>query len=106
MYSQNMNMYNPDYVVLPGEILEEYMQLRRMSRSELAQRAGLTCESIDDIITGEAPLLPDIALKLERILGRPAHFWHGLQVQYCETLERLTDDTGNEYKVFFAWQPE
>jgi plasmid maintenance system antidote protein VapI len=49
----NKNQYIPDYLVTPGEVLEE------------------------------------TALRLECILGRPAHFWSNLERQYQEEKMRL-----------------
>src|SRR5699024_8477166 len=49
---------------------------------ELAQRAGLTTKTIKASITGKAPITPDPAIKLERTVGRPAHFWDNLERQY------------------------
>ena len=83
--------YLPDYLVLPGEILEEYLESFGMSQAELAIRAGLAKKTINEIIKGKAPLTSDTALKLERVLGRPARFWSNLESKYQEHAARLQD---------------
>lgn len=90
--------YQPDYAVPPGEILAEYLESLGMSQAELSDRTGLAKKTINEIIKGKAPLTPETALKLERVLGRPAHFWNSLEQRYQEDLvrreeqERLTGD--------------
>lgn len=85
------NQYAPDYVVTPGEILEEYLEAYSMSQTELADRTGLTKKTINEIIRGKSPITPETALKLERSLGRPAHFWNNLERQFQEDRSRLAE---------------
>lgn len=80
--------FAPDYTVPPGEILEEYLESAGMSQAELAQRTGLAAKTVNQIIQGKAPLTQDTALRLERVLGRPAHFWNQLEVEHQEALAR------------------
>ena len=80
--------FAPDYTVPPGEILEEYLEAAGMSQVELAQRTGLTPKTVNQIIQGRAPLTQDTALRLERVLGRPAHFWNRLEADHQEALAR------------------
>lgn len=80
--------FAPDYTVPPGEILEEYLESAGMSQAELAQRTGLAPKTVNQIVQGKAPLTQDTALRLERVLGRPAHFWNQLEVEHQEALAR------------------
>lgn len=80
--------FAPDYMAPPGEILDEYLESAGMSQTELAQRTGLTAKTINQIVQGKAPLTQDTALRLERVLGRPAHFWNQLEAAYQEALAR------------------
>jgi HTH-type transcriptional regulator / antitoxin HigA len=43
-----------------------------MSQAELARRTGLSAKHINLILKGTAPITPDTALKLERVLNIPA----------------------------------
>ena len=37
---------------------------------------------LNEIIHGKRPVTPDTALRLERVLGMPADFWLGLQLDW------------------------
>ena len=78
------NQYLPDYIVRPGEVLEEYLENLSMTQAELATRTGLTRKTINKIIKGKSPITHETALKFERTLGRPAHFWNNLEQQFQE----------------------
>jgi HTH-type transcriptional regulator/antitoxin HigA len=88
-----INQYNPDYAVLPGEVLEYELELRNMSKSELAKRTGLTEKHIIDIIKGRGrvTITPETAIKLERALGMPVEYWLNLEAHYQETRARLAE---------------
>jgi len=91
---QKINEYSPDYLVAPGEILEEYLEYEGISQSVFAKQTGLSEEIIDGIIKAETPITEEIALRFECTLGRPAHFWINLEQQYQEEKVRLAVDTG------------
>jgi addiction module HigA family antidote len=79
MANTRLNQYVPDYLVPPGEVLAEYLEAYSMTQTELAARTGLTKKTINEIIISKAPITSKTALKLERSLGRPAHFWNKLE---------------------------
>lgn len=91
MANLSSNQYVPDYLVTPGEVLEEYLDAHGMSQAELAARTGMAKKTINEIVKGKAPIRSDTALKLERTLGRPAHFWSNLERQYQEDRTRLAE---------------
>jgi HTH-type transcriptional regulator / antitoxin HigA len=86
-----LNQYVPDYLVAPGEVLEEYLEAYSMPQAELAARTGLTKKTINEIIKGKSPITSETALKLERSLGRPAHFWNNLERQFQEDRSRFAE---------------
>lgn len=90
------NKFAPDYLVTPGEVLAEYLDELRMTQTELTDRTGLTKKTISKIIKAKAPINPEIALKFERPLGRPAHFWSNLERHYQYDLSRLDDALGTK----------
>jgi HTH-type transcriptional regulator / antitoxin HigA len=92
MVDTNRNQYAPDYLVTPGEVLEEYLEACGMSQAELADRTGLAKKTINEIIKGKSPITTETALKLERCLGRPAHFWNNLERQFQEDRTRLAEN--------------
>ena len=85
------NQYQPDSLVTPGEVLEDYLDSLGMTQVELASRTGLAKKTINEIIKGKTPITPETSLKLERTLGRPAHFWNNLERQYQEDRVRLAE---------------
>lgn len=75
-------VYEPDYVVTPGEILEEILDARNIQKGDLAQRCGLTAKTVSLIINGKAPITPDTAIQLERVLQISASVWNNLESKY------------------------
>lgn len=88
-----INHYWPDYSVTPGEVLEYELELRQMSKSELARRAALTEEHVISIIKnkGTAIITPETAIQLGHVLGMPAEYWLSLEAHYQETRARLAE---------------
>ena len=91
MANTTSSPYEPDYLVPPGEILAEYLEAFAMTQAELAARTGLTKKTINEIIKGKSAITSETALKLERSLGRPAHFWNNLERQFQEDRSRLAE---------------
>ncbi|WP_449355238.1 HigA family addiction module antitoxin [Virgibacillus natechei] len=84
----NKNEFNPDYIVPPGETLEELLEHYDMTQAELAERTGRTPKLINEIIKGKASLTPETGLQLERVFGVEAEFWNNLESNYRELLAR------------------
>lgn len=91
----NLHLYEPDYAVSPGEILDEYLESYEMTQDELAQQLELSQETVRAIIEAQLPIVPEIAAKLQKIFQRPAHFWINLQNHYEQTLIRLGQRKSN-----------
>lgn len=84
--------YEPDYAVPPGETLSEAIEAIGMTQADLAARTGRTMKTINEIIKGKAPIRPETALQLERVLGTPASFWNNRERNYREALARLGEN--------------
>ena len=82
------NEYAPDIVSAPGETLQEVLEDRRMTQTELAERIGLTHKTVNEIIHGKAALTHETALALEMALDIPASFWNSYEMAYRESLAR------------------
>ena len=95
------NQYVPDYLVTPGDVLEEYLEALGMTQAELADRTGLTRKTINEVIKGKSPITPETALKFERTLGRPAHFWSNMERQYQEDRSRLAEK--DRLQSYLSW---
>ena len=88
---QTVNEYTPDYLVTPGEVLEDYLENAGLTQASLAARTGLSKKTINEIIKAKCAITAETALKFERTLNRPAHFWSNLERQYQEDKTRLAD---------------
>lgn len=88
MATKRLIRYEPDYATRPGEVLEEYLAARGMTKAELAARCGRPTKTISEIIHGKAAITPETALQLERVLGRSASLWQGLEANYRLQLAR------------------
>jgi plasmid maintenance system antidote protein VapI len=85
------NEYRPDAVSPPGGTLRDALDERNMSQSELAERTGHSPKHISQIIHGKAPILPETALELERVLKIPADFWNNRERAYRDYLARAEE---------------
>lgn len=86
------NQYKPNYAVLPGEVLNDELELREMSQQELSKRTGLSPKHIVSIIKGKSSITPETALKLERTIGMPANYWLNLESNFQEIKARLAEE--------------
>ncbi len=72
----------------PGVTIKEQLDDRGMSQKEFASRMGMSEKHISHLINGEVQLTPDVAYRLEMVLGLPANFWSNLEAIYREKLAK------------------
>jgi len=89
--------YTPQSVAHPGEIIVDYLESRQWSQRDLARRSGLTPKTISEICSGKASVSPPTALNLEKVFGRPAHFWLNLQRRFDEAAARQEAETASQH---------
>jgi len=63
-------------------LLEEFLKPLEISQSALAVRLGISFPRLNEIIRGKRAVTTDTALRLARVLGMPADFWLGLQLDW------------------------
>lgn len=68
----------------PGVTIQEQLDDRGMTQKEFAKRIDISEEYISKLIDGEVHLTPEMAEKLELVLGVPASFWNKLEAIYQE----------------------
>ncbi len=85
------NEFEPDFVSLPGDTLQEVLDERGISQANLAERTGRPKKTINEIVQGKAAITPETALQLERVLGIEAAFWNNLERNYRENLARIEE---------------
>lgn len=83
--------FRPDYAVPPGETLREVLESFGMNQRDLADRTGLTVQSINRILKGEQPVTFETANRLELVTGVEAGFWNNLEARYREQRARLEE---------------
>lgn len=70
----------------PGATIKEQLIDRGMSQKEFAVRIDMSEKHISKLINGEVQLTPEMAVRLEMVLGVPAKFWNNLEAVYREKL--------------------
>jgi len=73
----------------PGRILlEDYLAPRGISVFRLAKEIRVSPRRIYEIVQGQRPITPELALRLAHYFGISKRFWLDLQVRYDSQLER------------------
>ena len=80
--------YKPTSVSPPGETLSDLLEERGISQKLLSLRLGRSDKNLSQIVNGKAPITPELALDLEKVLGTPARFWLAREARYQEWLSR------------------
>ncbi len=96
------NQFDPNYVIHPGEILEETLEARGIKKAEFAKRCGLSAKTISQIINGKAPVSPEIAIQFERVLSVSAAIWNNLEALYRLHTTQMTTRKKLERQVSWA----
>ncbi len=69
------NQYNPNYACPLGWVLEEHMEVHKLSPAELAIKCECQTSRIDGIINNEDIAGPELAAKFEKIFGLERSIW-------------------------------
>jgi HTH-type transcriptional regulator / antitoxin HigA len=85
--------YEPNEAVAPGKLIEEYIGTLDISARELGRRCGRSGKLMVEIISGKAPIEPETALQLERVLGVRADTWLGMEGKYRLFLARHSEQS-------------
>jgi addiction module HigA family antidote len=95
------NSYVPDRLIVPGEIIEEYLAHAGFTQASLAERIEMPERTVNEIIRAKSAITAEIAIKLAWTLGRPAHFWSNLESQYQADKMRFEDKERLNWLVNF-----
>ncbi len=102
----------------PGATIKEQLNDRGMSQREFAARMDMSEKHISRLINGDVQLTPEVAVRLEVVLGVPAKFWNNLEAIYREKLVKVEAENAMEadetlvkqlpYREMakFGWVPE
>ena len=86
----------------PGATIKEQLVDRGMSQKEFAMRMGMSEKHISKLINGEVQLTPDVAMRLEMVLGMPAQFWSNLEATYRDKLVKAAAENEMDSDIEFA----
>lgn len=87
-----LTRYLPDSVSSPGETLQEILTERNLTQADLAERTGRPKKTINEIVQGKAPITPETAIQLQRVLNVSAQFWLQREAIYRAFLAEQQDD--------------
>lgn len=73
----------------PGFTIKEQLEDRFLTQKEFALRMEMSEKHISKLINGEVILTPDMAIRLEMVLGIEASFWLNLEARYREKIEKI-----------------
>lgn len=73
----------------PGATIKEQLNDKGMSQKEFAARMDMSEKHISKLVNGEVRLTPEVAVRLEVVLGVPAKFWNNLEAVYREKLIKV-----------------
>ncbi len=88
--------YRPSRVTPPGASLSDLIEEKGITQKDLSLRLNRSQKHVSQIIRGRAPLTPEFALELERVLGTPAQFWLIREARYQESLSRANQPDPSE----------
>lgn len=86
----------------PGWTIREQLEMRKMTQKELAARMDMSEKHISQLINGEVRLMPEIANRLEAILGVPAYFWNNLEAYYRERVIQAQEENDMDADIELA----
>jgi len=90
----NRKAYSPDRVSAPGTALRRALEALHLTQTEFAAKLGKTEKYVSELINGKAPITPETAIHLERVLGTPATYWNNRESTYREWLARQKEAEG------------
>ena len=85
----------------PGDTIQETIDTIGMTQRELAERLGYPFNKLNQLIKGEVSLTPEMAVKLEHVLGIPVRTWLELERMYQE--DKLAIDEQERLAEQFDW---
>jgi len=79
----------------PGEFLKlSFVERKRISPAEIARRANVSVEEIEDLLEERADLSPELAVRLSYVIGASPEAWTHMQAYH------------NLRKALVAFDPE
>ena len=75
-----MRMKNPPH---PGRIVrQECIEPLGLTITEVAQRLGVTRQTLDKLVNGKTGISPEMSIRLSKAFGSSPDLWLGLQMEF------------------------
>lgn len=71
----------------PGTILGYELEERNVTTGEFAEKLGIQCQYLDELVKGRRPMTRPIAEKVEILLGLPAVTMLHMQARYDQATD-------------------
>ncbi len=85
-----MAMFNPPH---PGEGLKDDIDALDLTTAEAAKALGVSRQQLHRVLTGASGISPEMAVRLEAVIGSTADHWLRLQSSYDLAQVRLHKET-------------
>jgi addiction module HigA family antidote len=72
----------PKYVTHPGEVIMDEIEYMQITQKEFAERIGVSCSQVNQILRGKRPVNTEFALLTEAATGIPADLLLRMQTRY------------------------
>ena len=67
--------FDPDWVVHPGEVLQEWLEYTKLPRTVATKLHGFTDEEFDGLLDGSVEITEEVARKLKNLTDIGMPFW-------------------------------
>lgn len=93
-----MPMKNPPH---PGRLVKSSIEALSLSTAEAAGALGVSRAQLHRVISGQSVISPEMALRLEYVIGSSADAWLRLQAAYdaAEVRQRAPDITKGLHRI-------
>ena len=85
----NVKDLKPAYVIHPGEILLEDLEIRKIEPSDFAIRIGMTHDQLVELFEGKINITKKLASVIARELKMDMILWLNLHRNYITNLNKL-----------------
>jgi antitoxin HigA-1 len=91
-------MKNPPH---PGELVGDNLAELGVTVDDAADALGVSSQELRDVVSGRAPITPQMAVRLEKALGSTADTWRRMQIMYdlAHIEEELADIKASSIEV-------
>ena len=80
-----MSMKNPPH---PGGVIEDALDCLKLSVAQGAKALGVSRSQLHRVIKGESAISPEMAVRLEKVIGSTVGTWLRVQAAYDEAQMR------------------